>query len=50
MHECPECGQACYCSGDWDDCPVYTEEWAYMNCIHPQTPECDGNREEDDWE
>lgn len=20
MHRCPECGQACYCGGDIDDC------------------------------
>ena len=32
MHECPRCGQACYCSGDIDDCPVYTEEWVAENC------------------
>ena len=32
MHECPTCGQACYCSGDIDDCPVMTDEWVYMNC------------------
>lgn len=41
MHECPECGCLCYCSGDIDDCPVYSEEWAWMNCIHPTTQECD---------
>lgn len=22
MHTCPGCGQACYCNGDVDDCPV----------------------------
>jgi len=32
MHDCYLCGQACYCHGDIDDCPVETEEYAYMNC------------------
>ena len=22
MHYCPECGQACYCGGDLDDCEM----------------------------
>lgn len=36
MHECPECGLACYCNGDIDDCQF--EEiprqgcWHYMRC------------------
>ena len=50
MHECPECGQTCYCSGDYDDCPVYTEEWALVNCIHPQTKECERDCEDEDYE
>lgn len=32
MHTCPECGQACYCSGDIDDAQVVTERWAFVNC------------------
>lgn len=22
MHNCPDCGQACYCGGDVDDIPI----------------------------
>ena len=33
MHECPECGQACHCSGDIDDASVMSSEWVYDNCI-----------------
>ena len=65
MHFCPDCGSACYCNGDLDDCPVYTEVWAYENCQHSQleADECKGNPEasfdsgddydpfdDDDWE
>lgn len=32
MHECPECGQACYCNGDIDDCSVMSSGWVYQNC------------------
>ena len=39
MHSCPECGQACYCGGDIDDCPVDTE--AEDNCEHGCGPEDD---------
>lgn len=35
MHSCPRCGQACDCSGDWDDCDVMKPEWVFKNC------ECD---------
>ncbi len=35
-HTCPECGQACYCNGDIDDCLNDFEE-DVMNCTH-----CDG--------
>lgn len=41
MHTCPECGQACYCGGDIDDCDFGDVE-AEINCEH-----CDGT--EDDW-
>lgn len=32
MHDCSNCGCACYCHGDIDDCPVETIEYAYMHC------------------
>ena len=32
-HECPECGQQCYCNGDIDDCCNNFEE-DVMNCAH----------------
>ena len=35
MHYCAECGQACYCHGDIDDCVVETEEYSYLNCTCP---------------
>jgi hypothetical protein len=35
MHHCTECGQACYCHGDIDDCVVETEEYSYLNCTCP---------------
>jgi hypothetical protein len=47
MHECPECGQACYCSGDLDDCQVFTEEWVYDNCQHPCEPV---DIDDEDWD
>ncbi len=42
MHTCPNCGQACYCSGDIDDCPVSVG----FDCQH----ECqEGADEFDEW-
>jgi len=32
-HECPECGQTCYCNGDIDDCCFNFEE-DVMRCDH----------------
>ena len=32
-HTCPECGQACFCNGDIDDCLNDFEE-DVMNCSH----------------
>lgn len=32
-HECPDCGQVCYCGGDWDDCLFNFEEFV-INCRH----------------
>jgi hypothetical protein len=51
MHSCPECGQACYCHGDIDDCEVETEEYSSEYCTHPLTRECQKNCEdmEDDY-
>lgn len=37
MHTCPECGQACTCNGDIDDCLDICEEDA-DNCIHDCGP------------
>jgi hypothetical protein len=32
MHSCPDCGQACYCNGDFDDCECDPEAW--IDCEH----------------
>jgi hypothetical protein len=32
MHDCINCGCACYCHGDIDDCAVETVEYAYDHC------------------
>jgi len=50
-HECPECGQVCYCSGDIDDiCLNLPDDQA--KCIHFTQPECEGyeNKENDDFQ
>lgn len=32
-HECPECGQVCYCNGDIED--MENQDWDnYVNCCH----------------
>jgi hypothetical protein len=47
MHSCPECGSACYCSGDIDDIDVGDEE-AQDDCTH--CPEADyDDDDEDTW-
>lgn len=46
MHECPECGQACYCHGDIDDCVVETWEYSAEHCTHFMEPDCDANEDE----
>jgi hypothetical protein len=43
MHNCPNCGQACYCSGDIDDVDAGDKE-AEENCMHA----CDYEDAEDD--
>ena len=32
-HSCPDCGMACYCGGDIDDC-LLDETEAANTCIH----------------
>ncbi len=39
MHSCPECGQACYCNGDFED---HENEAAEEDCVH----ECEPNYED----
>ncbi len=46
MHSCPECGSACYCGGDVDDCEVGDEE-AEENCTH--CAEGDGDEDDEEW-
>ena len=33
MHSCPDCGQACYCHGDIDDCEVETPAYSSLHCV-----------------
>lgn len=40
MHDCPECGQACGCSGDIED--HETGDEFYEDCCHECGPESDG--------
>jgi hypothetical protein len=48
MHSCPDCGSACYCHGDIDDCVVETEAYSAMHCDHcPDDYAWDGD---DEWE
>jgi hypothetical protein len=44
-HECPDCGQMCYCGSDCDDCCFNFEE-DIIHCTH-----CEGKElENDEWE
>ena len=43
MHYCPECGQACYCGGDLDDCEMPEGE---ERCLCP----CDEREYDDDYD
>ena len=43
MHDCPNCGQACYCSGDIDDCAVYLEPFYGCQC------DCEGFDDDEDY-
>jgi hypothetical protein len=48
MHTCPECGQACYCSGDIDDCPVFADHDGPGWCeCRFSVWGCGGEREDD---
>jgi hypothetical protein len=38
-HECPDCGQVCFCNGDIDDVEM---PWGADSCIH-ECEECFGN-------
>jgi len=42
-HECPECGQICYCNGDVEDMENQDLD-NYVNCKHYKKPECDYNQ------
>ena len=33
MHECPNCGSACYCGGDIDDCESDTQSGGCSHCL-----------------
>jgi hypothetical protein len=45
-HECPECGETCFCNGDIGDCELHgTEE--QMNCTHRE--KCEWRDQEDDF-
>ena len=39
-HDCPDCGQLCYCRGDVDD-SLFDDDDSYVNCQHYETPDCD---------
>ena len=43
-HECPECGQMCYCNGDIDDC-CNNFEADVMRCTHYK--QCEQEDDED---
>lgn len=44
MHTCPDCGQACYCNGDIDDCCIDGGK-AQILCGHCW-PDCDEDSED----
>lgn len=46
MHTCPDCGQACDCNGDIDDC-LHDFEEDVINCVHYK--ECE-HEDYDDYE
>ena len=44
-HECPECGQVCYCGRDIDDC-LFNFDEDVMRCSHWE--QCEQESEEED--
>lgn len=46
-HECPECGQTCYCNGDIDDCCFNMEKYVFA-CNHWQ--KCEQENDNDDFD
>ena len=47
MHSCPECGQACYCHGDIDDCEIESEaEFCVHDCDIEEGMGWDGDLED----
>lgn len=47
MHTCPDCGQACSCNGDIDDCLDICEEDS-DNCEHYL--ECQNDDDDEDFD
>jgi hypothetical protein len=45
-HECPDCGQTCYCGGDIDDCE-FDDPLTVDACTH--CPESERGISEEDW-
>ena len=43
-HECPECGQLCYCNGDIDDC-CFNTPYAVDHCQHFR--ECEDHEDDE---
>jgi hypothetical protein len=44
-HECPDCGQTCYCNGDIDDCD-FGDVKAQIHCKHCQVDQDDEDNDE----
>lgn len=44
-HECPDCGQTCYCGGDWDDC-CWDDPESVMKCCHCESGDGDDMNED----
>ncbi len=45
-HECPECGQVCYCGADIDDC-LFNFEEDVKRCTHYL--QCEQENDDDDY-
>ena len=56
MHDCIQCGCACYCHGDIDDCVVETWQYSAAHCTgcgcheDPDAFDDDDDDEDDDGE